>query len=229
MFKKSVERGVIITCIVALREGDRIYFGGDSCVGGAHQRILGQPKVFKRSEFLFGASGFLRGLQLLAYTVEMPVITEGQDHMHFMINTLTPHMRKAFAEHGALKTEKGLTNLSETAFLVAFRGEIYYIGADSAVDKWTEGYGAIGSGSAYALGSLYSTQRMLPENRIKLALDAASRYGDGVCPPYDIISIKWDGYNTGDDYRFFDSDGAVKEYVLECFTEEGEENDNSSD
>lgn len=163
---------------------------------------------------MFGAAGFLRGLQLLAYTVELPLIMEGQDHMHYMINTLTPFMRKAFSEHGALSNIHGVENLAHTAFLVAFRGEIYYIGSDSAVDKLIDGYGSIGSGSAYALGSLHSTNRMLPENRIKLALDAASKYGEGVSPPYEIISLKWDGFENGDRYLFFDSDGTVKEGYL---------------
>jgi hypothetical protein len=55
---------------------------------------------------------------------------------------------------------------------------------------------------------------MLPENRIKLALDAASKYGEGVSPPYEIISLKWEGYENGDRYLFFDSDGTVKENNL---------------
>ena len=49
-----------MTLIIAVKDGNRIYMGSDSCVGGSHQRTIGRPKIYKRGEFLIGSSGTLR-------------------------------------------------------------------------------------------------------------------------------------------------------------------------
>lgn len=217
-----------MTVIVALKEGDRIYFGADSCVGGTHESIIGRPKIFKRGEFLFGASGYLRSLQLLAYSVTFPPIMTGQDHYHYLINSVIPCIKRGFAQHGNLEIVDEIESLNNSAFLIAFRGNIYTVSPDAAIDEWVEGYGAIGSGSKYALGSFCSTEGRPAEERVRMALEAASKFGEGVCPPFEIISLEWDGYEDQDIYRYYDSDGSVKEYVLEDAEDEVEINSKSS-
>jgi hypothetical protein len=119
-------------------------------------------------------------------------------------------MRQTFKTHGNMTKDKKEEIGNE--FLIVFRGEIYKIGCDFAVNHPHENYNAIGSGESFALGSLHSTEDtgLTPEERIKLALDAASKYNSYVAPPYEILSIGWTEFNHGDEYIFFDSDYTEK-------------------
>lgn len=204
-----------MTCIVALKEKNRVWLGSDSCVSASHETIRGTPKIIRKGEFLIGGAGRSRGTQLFQYSVVLPNICEGENHYHYLINTVTPLMRKTFIDHGFLKVKNAEQEAPNT-FILVFRGNVYVIGPDFFVDHPKEGYFSIGSGSGLALGSLYSTHKakLSPKTRINLALSAASAYDGFVSPPYEIISMEWDGYEDGDIYRFYDSDGSVKQNYL---------------
>lgn len=217
-----------MTCIVAvesINESDlrEVWFGADSCVGGQHTRVLGRPKIWKKGEFLFGASGYLRSLQLMGYTVNLPLPMDEQDPYHYMINTLSGCVRRSFVDSGNLYRKDGIQKM-DTSFLIGFRGKIYYMGTTFAVDDFINGYGAIGSGSSYALGSLYTTRNdtsLSPAERLTLALGAASEYDSAVSEPYEIIGLRWHGFEDGDKYVFIDNDGAEYNYILENERKEG--------
>lgn len=204
-----------MTCIIGLKDENKIYLGSDSCISGAIETIIGIPKILRRGEFLLGGAGSLRGLQLFQYSMSLPNIYEGEDIYHYLINTLTHNMRQTFKTHGFLY-EKDKHEMAKNLFLVVFRGEIYQFDGSFAVTHSRENYTAIGCGTHFALGSLHATAHTNfdPETRIKLALDVASKYDGFVSPPYDILSIEWDGYENGDAYRFFDDDGTTKEDKL---------------
>ena len=55
---------------------------------------------------------------------------------------------------------------------------------DYQVFEPTNGYESIGSGGKFALGSLYGTPHLLPEERITLALQAATCHNAYVRPPF---------------------------------------------
>jgi hypothetical protein len=134
-----------------------------------------------------------------------------------MVNTVTVKMRDVFKLHGFLTEEDKREKLPQTSFILIFRGEIFIIDTGFAVNTPVEDYFAIGSGSKFALGSLHTTEHvgnLDPETRIKIALDAASFYDEGVAPPYEILSLEWDGFEHNSTYRFYDSDGTVKEDKL---------------
>ena len=205
-----------MTCIVALREWNRIYLGADSCVSGSHTRITGKPKVLRKGEFLLGGAGHVRGNQLFKYSLFLPNPCEGEDSYSYLINTVTVKMRQVFRVHGFLREEEKQQRAANNSFILIYRGEIYKIGSDFSVNNPLEDYFAVGSGEHFALGSLYSTEKtnLDPETRIKIALDAASKYDGFVSPPYEIISMEWDGFDDGSAYRFYDSDGTIKEDYL---------------
>lgn len=69
-------------------------------------------------------------------------------------------------------------------FLVGFRGRLFEVQDDYQVTESVNGYAAVGSGARIALGSLYATPHLMPEQRIELALQAASQYDAYVRPPY---------------------------------------------
>jgi ATP-dependent protease HslVU (ClpYQ) peptidase subunit len=204
-----------MTCIVAVKEGNKIVIGADSCVTGSYETLRGTPKVVRKGEFLLGGSGRARGNQLFQYSVNFPNICEGEEHYHYLINTVTPLMRKTFTDHGFLRKKDSEEETSNN-FMLVFRGEIYTIGSDFFVNHPRDEYLSIGSGTHFALGSLYSTKElnMSPENRVELALEAASTYNGFVSPPFEIISMQWEGYENGDKYIFYDSDGSIKEDCL---------------
>lgn len=71
-------------------------------------------------------------------------------------------------------------------FLVGYNKNLYHIGADFQVGIPANGYDAVGCGSELALGSLHSTQllKLKPEQRVKMALEAAAHFSGGVEPPF---------------------------------------------
>lgn len=222
-----------MTCIIAIKEDNRIWLGADSCLTSSHQVTVGRPKIIKKGEFLLGGAGSLRTLQLFQYSTPLLDIIEGEDIYHYLINTVTHQMRQTLKTHGNIEKDKKEQTRNE--FIIAFRGEIYKIGCDFAINNPVENYTAIGSGEKFALGSLHATELsgLDPRTRITQALDAASKYNSFVAPPYEILSMEWQGVEDGDRYVFYDSDGELHWDTLNnCVVEEEletEDGDTSTD
>lgn len=195
--------------------------GSDSCVSGKHETIIGRPKAIKKGEFLIGGAGTLRDIQILFYSTNVPNRLqvkgrEGEDHYHYLVNTFGSCYRKALKDQGRLRL-KDSKESNSGQYILAYRGNIYQMGVVFEIDEFPEGYGAIGSGDSYAMGSLHATANsdLTAEERIKLALDAASKYSGFVSPPYEILCMEWKGFEHGDEYIFYDSDGSIKNGYLE--------------
>jgi ATP-dependent protease HslVU (ClpYQ) peptidase subunit len=184
-------------------------------VSGAHEQIIGRPKINKKGEFLIGGAGSLRSLQVMFYSTKLPNKINGEDSYHYFVNTVVSCYRKSLKEQGFLRVKEGLEK-TNTGYIIAYRGCIYHIAIDFAVDQKND-YFSIGSGSYYALGSLHATNsgKLSAEDRIILALDAASEFDSYVRPPYEIICMEWKGHDDGDEYIFYDSDGSIKNGFLE--------------
>lgn len=216
-----------MTCIVALKEGNRIWLGADSCISGSYESTIGKPKIVRKGEFLLGGAGSVRGIQLFQHSMPILNICEGEEYYHYLINTITHSMRQTFKVHGFLREEDKKERAPGTNFILIFRGEIYEIDSFFGVDHSRVGYSAIGNGDHFALGSLYSTAKtnLDPETRIKIALDAASNYSGYVAPPYEILSIEWKGFEHEDEYMFYDSDGTTKrDKLINDFPKEEKDN-----
>ena len=185
---------VFITCIVALIDKEKIYIGGDRLAtdGVGTKYNLQMKKVWKKgNEMIFGSAGSVRGFQLLAHGSAIPPIKKGQSIEEYLVLDLADAMKKALALGGELHDKHGI----ETGFnhmILGYEGRLFSFYEDMAYIEIVDKYTAIGSGSRFALGSLYSTEKMdmSSEDRIKLALKSAQKFNAYVQEPYDIISLK---------------------------------------
>lgn len=201
-----------MTCIVGLVEDGTIYLGGDSAVSTANGLMIKSfPKVYKRGEFLIGGAGRMVISQIMSHVATIPPVYEDQDNFDYIVNTFMPCFRDAVKEVGQMREVEGKEH-TENEFILGFRGHLYIIGTDLSVLEPLDGYCSIGSGSVHALGSLYTTEsrdgdelsivsgdvvirgiEWHPEVRIRLALEAAAKYDEYVSPPFEVISMDYEG------------------------------------
>ena len=80
---------------------------------------------------------------------------------------------------------------SDFGMLIAFKGRIFEHNAvDMSLTEYNEDYLAMGSGSDFALGSLWTTQHQKNgKRRAQLAVEAAVKYSTSCIGPVDVVSI----------------------------------------
>lgn len=177
-----------MSCIVGIKEKDKIYLGADSCVTeGTKIVVLKDPKIFKRGEFLIGFCGGLRSGQLLKHTKINKNVKN--------ISELVEFIKDLFEKEGYLRKSSNSEEPAvsvDTEFIVAHKGRMYVIGSDlSVVEDGKNDYAAIGSGATFALGSLYATKNSKISIRKKLikALQCSAYFDPGVSSPFRVYSV----------------------------------------
>lgn len=176
-----------MTCIVAIKDGNRIIMGGDSAaVGGLDIGIRKDRKVFKRGEFVFGFTESYRMGQLIQYGDPMPNLPADMpdaDLHGWMCIDFIDWLRKTFDDKGWL--EKRHEKEVGGFFLVGIRGHIYIIQDDFQVSERFDEYAACGCGENIALGSFHTTRsHKNAKSRAKAALEAAAYHSAGVSAPF---------------------------------------------
>lgn len=180
-----------MTCIVGIEQDGDIWIGGDSAGSDGYDiNIRSDEKVFVNDEMLYGFTYSFRMGQLLRYAFVPPEHSARKDDMTYLVGEWTDAVRNMYREKGFLKREN--EEESGGCFLLGYRGHLYVIYDDFQVGKNSEGYAAVGSGGNVALGSLYTTQslNMDPEQRITLALEAATQHNSAVRGPFTIQCLK---------------------------------------
>ncbi len=181
-----------MTCIVGLVERDgSVWLGGDRAgVDDSHYLMhTSQPKVFQRGPFLMGYTSSFRMGQLLQYKLAVPDLPTEMDFTEFMATQFVDAVRVCLKDGGYTK----ITECREKVgvFLVGVAGRLYQFDDDYNVLQTICGYHAVGSGVSVALGSMHATAelKVKPEQRLRMALTAASEFVTGVRPPFDVITI----------------------------------------
>ena len=180
-----------MTAVVGLMHDGHVYIGADSAateLSGYNSRPTVIPKVFSRDNYVVGFSGSFRAGQILRHHLDLPPIPEKlQKHAfqpkiaeEFFVKFFIESVKHAFSVYGFENTDD-----DACFFLVGVGGTLVTIESDFQVGIYDD-YASVGTGSAYALGSLYSTPGREPEQRINLALEAASMYNATVAPPFHI-------------------------------------------
>jgi ATP-dependent protease HslVU (ClpYQ) peptidase subunit len=82
-------------------------------------------------------------------------------------------------------------------FLVGIRGRLYRIDVDYQIGRSVDNYEAVGSGEEFALGAMFASAHLPPEERARLALEAAAHHSSAVCPPFHIMSCPTEPGSTG--------------------------------
>lgn len=177
-----------MTCIVGIVHKGQVYMGADSA-GANHRNITtrADKKIFKNGDFLIGFTSSFRMGQLLQYDFSPPHHHSDVDIEKYMVKDFIKTVRECFRDGGFMTYHEHQEVGGK--FLVGYKGRLFKIDSDFQVAEATRGFDATGCGEEYALGSVYSTEKMEPEKRIRLALEAAEEYSLGVRSPFHIDSI----------------------------------------
>lgn len=177
-----------MTCIVGLLHKEKIFMGADSAgVGGYDLRIRIDSKIFKKDEFLIGFTSSFRMGQLLRYSFQIPPQKDNQDVFEYMVTDFVNAARDCFKQGGYAK----ISNNEETGgtFLIGYKKRLFFMESDFQIGECLEGYHAVGCGASYALGSIYSSDLLEPQERVLLALKASEAFNAGVRGPFRILDL----------------------------------------
>lgn len=189
-------KGGSMTLIATVSDGKRVVMGGDSAASSFGEMpeiyTLTMPKVFRAGPYALGFTTSYRFGQILRYHVSWPEPPPpGADLFSFVVTDVVEAMRTALRAHGALgsdgRGEKG------GMCLFAIGGKIFGIADDFKVMTQPEPFAAIGAARLIALGSLYSTQGftdLTPEQRVRLALEAAQTFSPAVREPFTFVTTE---------------------------------------
>ena len=182
-----------MTCIIGYVQKDKVYIAGDSAgVGGYDLSIRKDPKVFKNGKFIMGfTSSFRMGQLLMSSKFKAKRQKPNETDYHYMITSFIDAVIKTFKDGGYLKKENEV--LQGGAFLVGYKGRLYQIDSDFQVGEVEDDFNAVGCGEDIAKGAMYilkDNSELSPEEKLKIALGAASRFSAGVAPPFNIVSSK---------------------------------------
>jgi hypothetical protein len=178
-----------MTCIVGLVHGGDVYIGGDSAgVAGLSITIRSDEKVFGNGPFVFGFTTSFRMGQLLRYKLAPPAQTVHQNDMEYMVTSFIDACRQCFSQNGFGDKDATIGG----NFLVGYHGKLYNIESDYQVGIPKLPFDAVGCGSELALGAMFATEGMPPEDRVNAALAAASTFSAGVAPPFIILRLESD-------------------------------------
>lgn len=168
-----------MTCIVGIAKDNVVYIGGDRSIGD-DSSILSSPvsKVNVRDEWIYGYSGTI-GIGQLIEIINLPR-AEGADYKTIKTK-IAPALSVAIDNYSREAADH------DTQWLIGVNGRLYELSAsDWGVVEVH--YTAIGAGSQYALGSLYSSIDLSPIDRIGYALGAAITLSPSCQGPMDIFS-----------------------------------------
>jgi len=189
-----------VTTIIAVQGADWAVVGYDSRVteegGRSYTLGRGSSKVVKNGQYLLGAAGDVRAINILAYTFNPPSAQEltGVRLDRFITSKFVPALRACFEDHGYAARETKEQALNGSTVLAMVNGQIYEIGEDYAWVRDTTGVYSFGTGGDYALGAMYATVGdgvsslgiTQTEKAVRDALIIAGRLDIGSGPPFHV-------------------------------------------
>lgn len=164
------------------RENELMWIGSDALLSGDDDTYVSRnDKVFEKGAFLLGHTGSLRANQLIRYGSGMPRLTAARrkDIMEFMCNHVVRHMIDILNEGGWGNSDNGYLETDDN-FMVMVGGRLFIVWSDFQVFEPEQDFFAIGSGARIALGSMVASESMEEEDRIDLAIEAASVFSGSV-------------------------------------------------
>ena len=152
-----------MTTIIAVQGLSWAVVGFDSKVteegGRSYTLGRGSAKVMKNGQYLLGAAGDVRAINILAYAFTPPSAGDliGIKLDRFVTSKFIPALRTCFEEHGYVSKEHKEQAVHGSIVLVIVNGQIYEIGEDYAWVRDTTGIYSFGSGGDYALATMHAT------------------------------------------------------------------------
>jgi ATP-dependent protease HslVU (ClpYQ) peptidase subunit len=170
-----------MSCVIGLIQNGKSYMGCDglatTCDGEI--RPIVANKIIINGPFVIGYTGNIRSGQLMKpYYFKVPKTIED----------LPDAIRKQLIDKGCISFSEEKTESTQSNFLIIFKNKLYEILIDFQLNEISGDFSAIGAGSSYAFGSLFSTKKMKdPKERILMGLQAAKEYCAFVGEPFSII------------------------------------------
>lgn len=189
-----------MTCIVALTDNGKVYLGGDAAASDDRSGVIFQridPKVFKVGDYGIGFTDSFRMGQILQYNWNPPKYNLTKTNVgldKFMRTKFVDSVKEAFLAHGYGKFGSSASEDGDEGGIfiitVAGTGRIFTMDSDFHISEVDVPYMAEGSGQQVALGSLHSTGLVkTPRKRVRMALEAASKFVMSVRGPFTIIEL----------------------------------------
>lgn len=178
-----------MTCLVGLIQDGQTYIGTDgyATTEDCERKPIICRKLFASDQYIVAFAGHIRTGQLLypESGFEFP------EDIYQIPNAMYLWLRE-FEVIGKDDTQMGHI---QSNFLILTKHKIYEILMDLSISEIDSdsGYTATGSGSPFAMGSLYTTslvedEPLPPKVRLEIALNAAAEYIKSCGPPYSIYS-----------------------------------------
>lgn len=176
-----------MTCIVAVKDQGKVYFGADSHLSSKdYSSPMLTPKLFRNGPFVFGYAGSVRAGKVFQYDLTLPPIDTTHLDRYMNSEFVTALMDCAERNRLLIDEEKESNDVAD--LIVGIHGRLFEIQSHVQAIEHPVDYMATGSGSKVALGSLYSTKGLPPRQRIKLALESSALYSWGVGKPFHYMS-----------------------------------------
>jgi len=179
-----------MTCIIGMIHEGKSYLGADgyATTDDCERKQILCRKVFvsDQHDYVIAFAGHIRTGQLLypESGFEFP------EDIYMIPNSMYLWLRE-FEVLGKCDVQ---STIMQSNFLIATKDKLYVILMDMQISEVDPefGYTALGSGTPYAMGSLYTSSQLgeylTPKERIQLAMDAASENVKNVGGPYEIYS-----------------------------------------
>lgn len=190
-----------MTTIIAVQGQSWAVVGFDSRVTEESGRVYtlgrGSSKVVKNGQYLLGAAGDVRAINILAYSFNPPKAGDltGVRLDRFITSKFVPALRSCFEDHGYASRELREQAQHGSVVLAIVNGQIYEIDEDYAWVRDATGIYSFGSGGDYALGAMYAmTKDSLADSGVETAkkvvrdaLQIAARLDVGSGSPFHIM------------------------------------------
>jgi len=176
-----------MTCIVAIKTNEGVYFGCDTMVTCGHVKFSCETKVFQNSHFIIGVAGSARLSQILQYNYKPSIIKKKQPIDNYIYEKMIPDLIKILETSKFLGFDNGCASFGGSSILFSLKNEIYSMDSMFSTLKCLDSFYAIGSGNEVALGVLKATEDLTPEIRIKKAIIAAGEISVGCDSNFKII------------------------------------------
>lgn len=180
-----------MTCIAGYldKKTKKVTIGGDSAgISDLNIIVRKDKKVFRVGDFVIGCTSSFRMIQLLRFSFKPPEIKSSKVY-EYMCTDFIDSVKECFKNGGYLQKYEDGDDKGGT-FLVGYKNRLFRIDNDFQVAESRNGIDAIGCGSDFALGSLYSLAKedMTPRQKVIKALEAAAFFSAGVCKPFVITA-----------------------------------------
>lgn len=172
-----------MTTIVAIQGEGWAVVGADSRIsddGRIYSMAKGCGKIVRNDDYLFGAAGDLRAINILEHVFNPPDASgyEGKDLDAFITTDFVPALRKCFEDQGYAErssyereSPKEATAEQGSVILVVVNGIVYEVGEDYSWIKDANGFYGMGTGGDYAIGAVHA---MAP-TKAKLTIEVAKQ------------------------------------------------------